>query len=254
MPRANEGESGEGEGQARAEPILQVDRLDAGYGEVQTLWDVSLEVRQGEIVALIGSNGAGKSTLLRTMSGLLRPRRGEIYLEGRAISSWPPEGIVRAGISHVPEGRRLFQGLTVRENLLLGAYARHDAGAVQQDLEWVLELFAPLRERQWQLAGDLSGGEQQMCAVGRGLMSRPKILLLDELSLGLAPVIVDSLVEVVRRVNEEGTTVLMVEQDVYVALGLATRGYVLETGRVVLHGAAADLLADPHVKRAYLGM
>lgn len=235
-------------------PVLRVDSLRAGYGEVQVLCDVSLEVRRAEIVALVGSNGAGKSTMLRAISGLLRPFSGEIYLDGTAVSTWSPEDIVRAGASHVPEGRKLFQGLTVRENLLLGAYIREDTKAVYQDLEWVLELFAPLRDRQGHLAGNLSGGEQQMCAIGRGLMSRPRVLLLDELSLGLAPVIVDALVDVVRRINHDGTAVLMVEQDVYTALGLASRGYVLETGRLALDGAATDLLASPHVKKAYLGI
>jgi branched-chain amino acid transport system ATP-binding protein len=223
------------------------------YGDVQVLWDVSLDVRRGEMVALIGANGAGKSTLLATISGLIRPRSGRIAFNGRDIAGAPADAIVRAGIAQVPQGRRLFAGLTVRQNLTLGAYTRRD-GDRERDLRWVLDTFPRLKERQTQLAGTMSGGEQQMCAIGRALMSRPKLLLIDEPSLGLAPVLVDDLLEVLRTVHEQGTTVLMVEQDIQTALEEADRGYVLETGRITMSAPAAELLANEDVKRAYLGV
>ncbi|HLQ34837.1 MAG TPA: ABC transporter ATP-binding protein [Chloroflexota bacterium] len=235
------------------EPLLSIQALNVAYGDVQVLWDVSLDVRRGEMVALIGANGAGKSTLLATISGLIRPRSGRIAFNGRDIAGAPADAIVRAGIAQVPQGRRLFAGLTVRQNLTLGAYTRRD-GDRERDLRWVLDTFPRLKERQTQLAGTMSGGEQQMCAIGRALMSRPKLLLIDEPSLGLAPVLVDDLLEVLRTVHEQGTTVLMVEQDIQTALEEADRGYVLETGRITMSAPAAELLANEDVKRAYLGV
>jgi branched-chain amino acid transport system ATP-binding protein len=239
---------------AAADVLLSVRGLSSGYGEVQILRDVSLEVKEKEIVALIGANGAGKTTLLYTLSQLLTPMAGSISFAGRDITAARPEEIVGAGIVHVPQGRRLFPGLTVRENLLQGAYLRRDASDTERDLEWVFELLPRLRERAGQMAGRLSGGEQQMCAIGRGLMGRPRLLLIDELSLGLAPLVVDHLLDLISRINERGTTVLLVEQDVQVALEHAHRGYVLETGRIVQSGPAGELLDDPRIRQAYLGL
>ena len=236
-----------------AEALLSIDRLNVAYGDVQVLWDVSLEVQPGEMLALIGANGAGKSTLLATISGLLAPLSGRIMFDRKDITGAPADEIVRSGIAHVPQGRRLFAGLTVRQNLMLGAYTRRD-GDQEKDLAWVLDTFPRLKERQAQLAGTMSGGEQQMCAIGRALMSRPKLLLIDEPSLGLAPVVVDDLLEVLRTVHEQGTTVLVVEQDIQTALEEADRGYVLETGRITLSGSAKDLLANQDIKKAYLGV
>jgi branched-chain amino acid transport system ATP-binding protein len=236
-----------------AEVLLRVDRLNVAYGDVQVLWDVSLEVRRGEMLALIGANGAGKSTLLATISGLLRPRSGRIVFDGREVTGAPADAIVQAGIAHVPQGRRLFAGLTVKQNLMLGAYTRRDAEQ-EKDLAWVFDTFPRLSERRQQLAGTMSGGEQQMCAIGRALMSRPKLLLIDEPSLGLAPVVVDDLLDVLRKVHEQGTTVLMVEQDIQTALEEADRGYVIETGHITLTGPAAELLANEDIKKAYLGI
>ncbi len=233
--------------------MLEVKHVNAGYGEVQVLWDVSLRVERGEIVALVGSNGAGKSTLLKVISGIITPMSGEILFEGAPIAGLPSEQIVRRGIVQVPEGRRLFPEMSVEENLLMGAYTRRDH-QVKADLEWVYSLFPRLAERRNQEAGSLSGGEQQMCALARGLMGRPKLLLIDEMSLGLAPIIVDSLIEIVRQMNEQGTTILLVEQDVQVALEQADRGYVLEVGRITLEGTARELLQDPRIKEAYLGL
>ena len=234
-------------------PLLAIHSLNVAYGDVQVLWDVSLEVRRGEMLALIGANGAGKSTLLATISGLLRPRSGKIVFDGREIAGAAADAIVRAGIAHVPQGRRLFAGLTVKQNLMLGAYTRRD-GEQEKDLVWVFETFPRLKERQLQLAGTMSGGEQQMCAIGRALMSRPKLLLIDEPSLGLAPVVVDDLLDVLRKIHDQGTTVLMVEQDIQTALEEADRGYVLETGHITLTGPAAELLANQDIKKAYLGV
>jgi branched-chain amino acid transport system ATP-binding protein len=235
-------------------PLLEIEGLASGYGDVQILWDVSLEVRQGEIVALIGANGAGKSTLLYTISQLLHPRSGTIRFAGRDLTRQRPEDVVRAGIIQVPQGRRLFPGLTVRENLLQGTYLRRDARKISEDLDWVYGLLPRLKEREDQLAGRMSGGEQQMCAIGRGLMGRPRLLLIDELSLGLAPLVVDHLLDLISRINQEGTTVLLVEQDVQVALEHAHRGYVLETGRIVQSSSAGQLLNDPRIRQAYLGL
>jgi branched-chain amino acid transport system ATP-binding protein len=236
--------------------LLQIERINTYYGRIRALKDVSLQVNQGEIVALVGANGAGKTTLLNTISGLLRARTGHIHFDGRDITRARAAHIVRAGISHVPEHRQVFGTLSVYDNLLLGSYQRYRRDgrkAVQRDIEEVFELFPRLRERRKQMAGTLSGGEQQMLAIGRGLMARPKLLLLDEPSLGLAPLIVKHLFELIASLRERGQTVLLVEQNARAALKLADRAYVLETGRVVLEGEAAALLADPRVQAAYLG-
>jgi branched-chain amino acid transport system ATP-binding protein len=230
--------------------MLRVEGLSAGYGSVEVLWEVDLEVGEDEIVALVGSNGAGKTTLLRAVSGLIPASAGEVRFADEPISGLRPEQIVTRGVAHVPEGRHLFQGLTVRENLLAGGYA-HPEGA---ELERAVELFPLLGERLGQLAGSLSGGEQQMCAIARGLMSRPKLLMIDELSLGLAPKLVDQIFEQLEAVAAEGTALLVVEQDVDAALRIAQRGYVLETGRIAGSGSSEELLEDPRVREAYLGV
>ncbi len=234
--------------------MLEIQGLSVGYGGMQILRDVSLEVPAREVVTLVGSNGAGKSTLLNAICGIVRPSAGRVTLGDVDITGWTSEAIVAQGITQVPEGRRLFPQMTVRENLLTGAYRRRDGQRIRRDLEWIYELFPILKERQTQRAGSMSGGEQQMCAIGRGLMARPRILILDELSLGLAPIMLDVLVDAIRKVHEEGTTIFVVEQDVAVAFELATTGYVLENGRVVLSGPTARLKIDPHVKKAYLGL
>jgi branched-chain amino acid transport system ATP-binding protein len=234
--------------------VLEIEGLRAGYGEVQILRDVSLKVEAGEMVTLVGSNGAGKSTLLNTVCGIVRPTAGRVKLDGTDITGWTSEAIVAEGITQVPEGRRLFPQMTVRENLLIGAYRRRDAQGIQRDIDAMYELFPILKERQRQRAGSMSGGEQQMCAIARGLMARPRILILDELSLGLAPIMLDVLVDGLRRVHAEGTTVFVVEQDVATAFDLATTGYVLENGSVVLAGPTHELRTNPHVKKAYLGL
>jgi branched-chain amino acid transport system ATP-binding protein len=230
--------------------MLRVERLSAGYGRVQVLWDVDLEVGEREIVALVGSNGAGKTTLLRAISGLIPPSAGEVHFEDAPLAGLRPEQIVACGIAHVPEGRHLFQGLTVRENLMAGAYVRRDGA----DLDEVVKLFPRLGERMSQLAGSLSGGEQQMCAIARGLMSRPKLLMIDELSLGLAPKLVDQIIDRLADVAQGGTALLVVEQDVDAALRIAARGYVLETGRIAASGSSEELAEDPRVREAYLGV
>jgi branched-chain amino acid transport system ATP-binding protein len=227
--------------------------VSAAYGRIQALRGVSLEVPAGSVVALLGANGAGKTTTLRVISGLLRPTDGAVFFEGRRIDRLPPEVIVRLGVAHVPEGRQVFADLTVGENLILGAYARRDRRNVPADLERVFELFPVLRERRKQLAGTLSGGEQQMLAIGRALMARPRLLLLDEPSLGLAPMVAREIFRTVRRVNAEGTTVLLVEQDASRALQVAQTAYVLQTGQVVLWGPAAELRQNEAVRRSYLG-
>ena len=234
--------------------MLEIEGLRAGYGEVQILRDVSLKVDAGEMVTLVGSNGAGKSTLLNAICGIVRPTAGRVRLDGTDITGWPSEAIVAEGITQVPEGRRLFPQMTVHENLLIGAYRRRDGQGIQRDIEAMYELFPILKERQRQRAGSMSGGEQQMCAIARGLMARPRILILDELSLGLAPIMLDALVDGLRRVHAEGTTVFVVEQDVATAFDLATTGYVLENGSVVLAGPTRELRTNPHVKKAYLGL
>jgi branched-chain amino acid transport system ATP-binding protein len=237
------------------EPLLRVRALDAGYGEVQVLWQLDLEVASGEIACIVGANGAGKSTLLRTLSGLVNPRGGRIDFAGRDIAGLSPDAIVERGIAHVPEGRRLFRGMSVRDNLLLGAYMR-TAGRrqLQRDLDEIYTLFPVLGERQRQDATTLSGGEQQMCAIGRGLMARPQLLLIDELSLGLSPRAVESLAGTLTAVHRTGIAILLVEQDVATAFELASRGYVIETGRVAAHGPTRALADDPRIRQAYLGM
>jgi branched-chain amino acid transport system ATP-binding protein len=232
--------------------MLEIRDLHVYYGEIAALTGISLSVEKGEIVALLGNNGAGKTTTLRALSGLLVPRAGDIALEGKSLSGIPPHAIVRKGIAHVPEGRRVFNRLTVRENLEMGAYSRSDS-RVGADLDRVFQLFPRLAERRLQVAGTLSGGEQQMLAIGRALMANPRLLLLDEPSMGLAPVLVEQIFETVQDINREGTTILLVEQNAAMALDVARRAYVLETGTVVLSGAAADLAQDPDVRRAYLG-
>jgi branched-chain amino acid transport system ATP-binding protein len=234
--------------------MLKIEHLNSGYGDIQVLWDVSLEIKPGEVVALIGSNGAGKSTLLWTISGLLKPKGGSITLDGQRIDGRLPDRIVSLGCSQVPQGRRLFPGLTVRENLLQGAYHRGDAAAVREDLDFVLTLFPRMKERLHQPAGSLSGGEQQMCAVGRGLMARPKLLMVDELSLGLAPIVVEAIYEAISQVRQRGMTVFIIEQDVQLALEQADRGYVLDVGRLVMSGTAKELMENPRIKEAYLGL
>lgn len=234
--------------------MLEVRDLDVAYGDTQVLWNVSIDVAQAEVVAIVGSNGAGKTTLLSTVSGLMNPMRGQIRFDGADITRASAKECVHRGLVHVPEGRRLFPALTVRENLDLGAFQRRDAKLILRDLDHVFELFPILRERQTQLAGNLSGGEQQMCAIARGLMAAPRMLMIDELSLGLAPIIVEQLIDVLRKVAESGTTILIVEQDVESALSLASRGYVLEAGEMRLAGMSSDLLGNADVRRAYLGV
>lgn len=234
--------------------MLSIRDLHVYYGAIRALEGVSLEVNQGEIVTMIGANGAGKSTTIRTISGLVRPRSGEIMFEGKPIHQLPPHKIVRLGIGQSPEGRRVFSTLTVRENLDLGAYTRSGQGAaVKQDMEHVFTLFPRLKEREKQPAGTLSGGEQQMLAIGRALMAKPRLLLLDEPSLGLAPFLVQSIFRIIQDINKEGVTALLVEQNANQALRIANRGYVLETGRVVLADTAENLLSNDSVRKAYLG-
>jgi ABC-type branched-subunit amino acid transport system ATPase component len=235
-------------------PLLSVREINVAYGEVQVLWDVSIDVFSGEIVALVGANGAGKSTLLSTISGLLKPSSGTIAFGAEQIDTATTQRIVELGIAHVPEGRRLFPAMSVRDQLLLGAFRRRDRKEVERDLDRVLDIFPRLRERLHNLGGYLSGGEQQMVAIARGVMARPKLLMIDELSLGLAPVLVEGLMETIARLNAEGMTILIVEQDVQAALERATHGYVLETGRIVLTGTAEQLLRDERVRQAYLGV
>jgi branched-chain amino acid transport system ATP-binding protein len=233
--------------------ILEVERIDVFYGRIQALRGVSLHVDEGEIVTLIGANGAGKTTTLRAISGLTPASAGAVRLRGQDITRLQAEDIVPKGIGHAPEGRRIFARMTVRENLDLGAYIRRD-GETRGDMERVFTLFPRLKERQGQLAGTLSGGEQQMLCIGRALMSRPKVLLLDEPSLGLAPLMVDTIFQVIREINTEGTTILLIEQNALKALGVAARGYVLETGRIVKEGPSKQLMESPDVQKAYLGI
>jgi len=233
--------------------ILELERIDVYYGRIQALRAVSLHVDEGEIVTLIGANGAGKTTTLRAISGLTPASGGQVRLRGEGVTHLQAEDIVVKGVGHAPEGRRIFSRMTVMENLALGAYIRRD-GATRADLDRVFSLFPRLKERQRQLGGTLSGGEQQMLCIGRALMSRPKVLLLDEPSLGLAPLMVDTIFQVIRDINQEGTTVLLVEQNALKALGVANRGYVLETGRIVKEGTSRALMDSPDVQRAYLGI
>ncbi|MBA2446753.1 MAG: ABC transporter ATP-binding protein [Chloroflexi bacterium] len=233
---------------------LEVRDVDTFYGNIHALQGVSLAVRDGEIVTLIGANGAGKSTTLRTISGILQPRGGQITLDGQRIDSLPPHRIVELGVSQVPEGRRIFSRMTVLENLEMGAFARKDRGELGAELDRIFELFPRLKERIGQKGGTLSGGEQQMLAIGRALMSRPKILLLDEPSMGLAPILVETIFRTVQEINQQGVTVLLVEQNALMALQVAHRGYVLETGTIVLDDSAASLRENETVQKAYLGI
>jgi branched-chain amino acid transport system ATP-binding protein len=235
-------------------PFLELKNIDVFYGDVQVVFDLSLKVEEGEVVSIIGSNGAGKSTLLKTISGLMTPARGEILFEGFPTHDQPPEKIVERGIVQVPEGRRLFTLMTVKDNLIVGAYNSRADRQREKTLQEVLGLLPRLKERESQLAMTLSGGEQQMVALGRGLMARPKLLMLDEPSLGLAPILIRNIFETVRKIADQGTTVLLVEQDVKNSLGLSDRGYVLEHGRIAMEGNAKELLDDPHIKTAYLGI
>jgi branched-chain amino acid transport system ATP-binding protein len=236
-------------------PLLEIRDLAAGYGDVQVLWGVNLVVRSGGITCIVGSNGAGKSTLLRTISGMVPATGGMIRFAGKNVTGSGPDAMLRAGVAHVPEGRRLFRGLSIRDNLLLGAYMRHDSRAdIEADLDFIYTMFPILKERQKQDATTLSGGEQQMCAIGRGIMSRPQLLMIDELSLGLAPRAVEKLGDALLAINRTGLTILLVEQDVLTAFDLAQHAFVLETGKVALSGATAQLSTDPRIRQAYMGI
>jgi branched-chain amino acid transport system ATP-binding protein len=232
--------------------MLEVQDLHVSYGEIRALKGVSFGVAEGEVVALLGNNGAGKTTTLRAISGMLAARQGDVVFEGGSLVGVAPHAIVRRGVTHVPEGRRIFNRLTVHENLEMGAFTRSDPG-VPEDIHRVFSIFARLKERRTQVAGTLSGGEQQMLAIGRALMARPRLLLLDEPSMGLAPVLVEQIFETVQTINRQGVTILLVEQNAAMALSIAGRGYVLETGNLVLEGSARDLADNPEVRRAYLG-
>jgi branched-chain amino acid transport system ATP-binding protein len=234
--------------------MLEVDHVHAFYGQIEALKGISLTVEQGEIVTLIGANGAGKSTTLKTISGLLRPREGQVRLHGEDLKAYPAHKIVDQGIVQVPEGRRVFGRLTVMENLEMGAFSRTDRDGIAASMDRVLTLFPRLRERRSQVAGTLSGGEQQMLATGRALMANPKVLLMDEPSMGLAPVLVDSIFSTIEELHASGTTILLVEQNARMALQVADRGYVLQSGEIVLSGSAADLRANEMVRKAYLGI
>ncbi len=235
-------------------PLLEISDINVSYGDVQVIFDLSLNVEQGEVVSIIGGNGAGKSTLLKTISGLMTVSSGKITFKGSPMESSPPEDIVTKGIIQVPEGRRLFPLMSVKDNLMVGAYNKRANKEALQTLQQVYELLPRLSERENQLAMTLSGGEQQMVAIGRGLMARPHLLMLDEPSLGLAPILIKDIFDTVRKIADQGTTVLMVEQDVKHSLSLSDRGYVLEHGRVAMEGKASDLIDDPHIKEAYLGI
>ncbi|MBU0464671.1 MAG: ABC transporter ATP-binding protein [Proteobacteria bacterium] len=234
--------------------FLEINGIDAFYGDVQVIFDLSLNINEGEVVSIIGGNGAGKSTLLKTISGLMHPTKGSISFNGDCIENFQPEDIVGRGIVQVPEGRRLFSLMTIKDNLIVGAYNKRADKHKDETLKQVYAMLPRLKERQAQIAMTLSGGEQQMVAIGRGLMARPKLLMLDEPSLGLAPVLIKSIFETIRKIADQGTTVLLVEQDVNHSLSLSDRGYVLEHGRIAMEGPAKELLNDPHVKEAYLGI
>jgi len=235
--------------------ILETRQLNLGYGDIQILWDINVRIGEREIVALAGSNGAGKSTLLKGIIGTLKPMSGEIWFQKRDISWLPPSERVPLGISLIPEGRELFYWMTVEENILMGAYSRKDMGGVKNDLKWIFNLFPILGERKNQQAVTLSGGEQQMCAIARGLLSNPRLLLLDELSLGLAPVLVDRLVQAIREIHQsKEVSIFLVEQDVQTGFELASRGYIIETGRIVAEDSSQNLLSDNRIREAYLGI
>ena len=233
--------------------MLEVKDLHVSYGGIRALRGVNLTVPDGRIVTLIGANGAGKSTLLRTISGLVKAESGSVTYNGKEILGMPINKILELGIAQVPEGRRVFTNLSVLENLKIGAYLRNDKAGIQKDIDWVYELFPRLQERSWQMAGTLSGGEQQMLAVGRALMSRPRLMMMDEPSLGLAPLVVKGIFEIIREINRQGVTVLLIEQNANMALKTADLAYVLETGEITLKGTGAELLTNEAVKRAYLG-
>ncbi len=233
--------------------MIEIDQLHVHYGAIHALKGVSLRVSTGEIVTLIGANGAGKSTLLRAISGLLKPSRGSIRFQKTCLNGMAPHEVVRLGISHVPEGRAIFANLSVLENLEMGAYLRRDQQQIEKDFEWIFELFPRLSERRKQSAATLSGGEQQMLAISRALMARPRLLLMDEPSLGLAPLIVQSIFKTIQQINQNGTTILLVEQNAHMALRVAHRGYVIQTGEVVLDGSGKELLATERVRQFYLG-
>lgn len=237
-----------------SDALLEISGLQSGYGEVQVLWDISLAIEAGQIACIVGSNGAGKTTLLRTVSGLLTPRAGDIRFDGADLTAAGPDQVLRTGIAHVPEGRRLFRGLSVRDNLLLGAYLRDDTADIADDLDYVFDLFPILKDRRWQDATTLSGGEQQMCAIGRGIMSRPRLLMIDELSLGLAPRLVERLSEALAEINRNGLTILLVEQDVATAFEIAATAFVIETGRTTRSGQTTELSTDPKIREAYFGI
>ena len=233
--------------------MLKVENINVYYGAIHALKGISVEVKEGEIVTLIGANGAGKSTILRTISGLLRTKTGNILFEGNSVATMAPEEIVKKGISQVPEGRRIFANMSVEENLELGAYIRSDKPGIRKDIDKVFERFPRLGERRKQIAGTLSGGEQQMLAIGRGLMSQPRLLLLDEPSMGLAPLLVKEIFSIIKEINASGTTILLVEQNANMALSIAHQAYVLETGRITLSGSAKELMESEEVRKAYLG-
>ena len=234
--------------------LLEIKGLNAGYGDVQVLWDINLKVEEGQIVALVGANGAGKSTLLKIISGLLKPYSGEILYSGKDIIHMPSKEIVQDGIIQVPEGRKLFHQMTIEENLMMGAFRRRKSKSIQVELEKIYALFPRLQERKRQQAGSLSGGEQQMCAIARALMGNPRLMLIDEMSLGLAPLIVDDLIDIVKEINQQGTSVLLVEQDVQLALDNSHYGYVLSTGNMAMEGNSAELLQKQEIKEIYLGL
>jgi branched-chain amino acid transport system ATP-binding protein len=236
-----------------ATPVLQLTDVHSYYGHIHALQGISLEVRPGEIVTLLGANGAGKTTTLKTIHGLIQARQGRIDFEGRDITTMPAHDHVKIGIGQAPEGRRIFSRMSVLENLQMGAYSRRDRSDLQRDYDRVFELFPRLQERRTQSAGTLSGGEQQMLAIGRALMTRPKLLMLDEPSMGLSPILVQEIFAIIKDINQQGATILLVEQNALMALGVANRGYVLQTGRIVQSGEAAALLEDPEVRKAYLG-
>ena len=234
--------------------LLQIKELSAGYGDIQVLWDINLTIEEGQVVALVGTNGSGKSTLLKTISGLLKPYKGSILFQGEEITRMSSKEIVAKGVIQVPEGRRLFPHMTVEENLMMGAFRRRKSKDIRPQLDKVYSIFSRLKERSHQTAGSLSGGEQQMCAFARGLMGNPKLICIDEMSLGLAPLIVDDLVDIVKEINQQGTSVLLVEQDVQLALTNSHYGYVVSTGEVVMEGDSHTLLENQEIKEIYMGL
>jgi len=234
--------------------MLKVSGIDVFYGDLQVLWDVSFEVREKEILVLVGANGAGKSTTLKTISGLLKPRKGTIEFDGVRLDQLSPDRVIGQGVVHVPEARRLFREMSVEENLIMGSLSPEAKKKRYETMDWVYELFPRMKERRKQAAGTMSGGEQQMCAIGRGLMALPKVLMFDEPSLGLSPILVQDVFAIAKRINKEGVTVMLVEQNVRQTLAMCDRAYVLENGRVVLQGTGNELSNDPHVKEAYLGI